>query len=818
MGERMKRTLNGTWSCFSKSIQEPILGKVPGSVYHDLMNSGKMDDPFFRDNEEDSRERMRQDYTYERMFEIDEIFFKEKPELVCEGIDTLSTIFINDKKVGETANMHRSYRFSIHEALVVGENVIRIVLHSPIAYCEKKADECKHELYQSRDGMRGYSHLRKGHSMFGWDWGPQLPDAGIWKDIYLESTPYGRILHTFQNQIHDKNGVRLKLRTYIEVKDPSTKLEIALFDPDGTLLKKEEVETSSLVSASIEISNPKLWWIVGLGSQPLYRLEIDLIKDGQIVDAMVRNIGLRTIEIDRTKDAYGESFTFVVNKIPVFLRGANYIPEDNLLPRVTVESTKALLDACIEANHNAIRVWGGGYYPSNSFFDLCDERGILVWQDLMFACSFYNLEDADLLQEMIDEVEENVIRIHHHASLGLICGNNENEVAAVEWNIPSIEFSRKTYEYQYEKLFPTLINDLQLDLFYWPSSPSSGGGFVRPNADSHGDMHYWGVWHNTEPITNYRKYFPRFMSEFGLQSFPCLKTVETFTVEEDRNIFSHVMEQHQKNKTANDKILLYIGKMFKYPKNFDSLLYVSQLIQAEGIRYGVEHFRRNRGRCMGSFYWQLNDCWPVASWSSIDYYHRWKALHYHSKKFYAPLLVSIEEDIEHRFASIHITNDQPTDWEGTLHFVDLTLDGNIVASGMREVNVAALSAKKVATMSFDIDKKQAMNRIFRVWLEKEDKRIGESVVSFVSDKHLKLGKPVFETTFETDGDETNLILEADCVAKYVEIDFEHTDLVLSDNYFHLFPGEKKKITIPGKTDLEVLKKELRIRSLVDSYD
>lgn len=402
----------------------------------------------------------------------------------------------------------------------------------------------------------------------------------------------------------------------------------------------------------ITIEHPQLWWPNGLGKQPLYRVTVRLATG----DTRMWRIGLRTMTVSREKDEWGEEFCHVVNGMKVFAMGADYIPEDNILARVTPERTRRLLEDCKAANFNAIRVWGGGYYPDDAFYDICDELGLMVWQDLMYACAFYDLT-PDFERSIRVETHQNVARLRHHASLALICGNNEMEMFMAGANsalinhrtwefVPTYPHHITDYVKMFEYILPAIVKETAPQTYWWPASPSSGGNFDAPNDENRGDNHYWDVWHGEKPFTEYRKFFFRYASEFGFQSFPCLKSVKQFTLPDDRNIFSRVMERHQRNQAANGKILSYLSQTFRYPNSFDDLLYASQLMQAEAIRYGVEHWRRNRGRCMGAIIWQLNDIWPVASWASIDYYGRWKALHYAAKRFFAPVMISAEEEGE----------------------------------------------------------------------------------------------------------------------------------------------------------------------------
>ena len=375
----------------------------------------------------------------------------------------------------------------------------------------------------------------------------------------------------------------------------------------------------------------------------LYTVRVELYYGQQLLDVWEKRIGLRTMTIHREKDQWGESFAHQVNGINVFAMGADYIPEDNLITRVDRTRTERLLRDCVAANFNTIRVWGGGYYPSDDFYDLCDELGLIVWQDFMFACAVYELSE-EFEKNICFELIDNIKRLRHHASLGLWCGNNEMEMFVDRGTWVSSFKQKSDYVKMYQYLFPKILKEYDPNTFYWPASPSSGGDFDEPNSPNRGDVHYWDVWHGDKPFSEYRKFFFRYASEFGFQSFPNLKTVKSFTIPEDRNIFSYVMEKHQRNNAANGKIMNYMAQTFLYPTDFSTILYASQLLQAEAIKYGVEHWRRNRGRCMGAIYWQLNDCWPVASWASIDYFGRWKALHYYAKRFFAPVAISCCEE------------------------------------------------------------------------------------------------------------------------------------------------------------------------------
>lgn len=812
----MRQSLNGIWQLSSAALSKSFEGIVPGSVYGDLLRHGVIPDPFDQENEAEVREWMRHDFAYERAFAFRPQAGTRRVDLVFEGIDTLSSIYLDGELIAQTDNMHRTYRFDVTDRLREGLHILRIELHSCLEYIRQKDAACPYPLFQVKDAVKGYIHIRKGSSMFGWDWGPQLPDAGLWRDVYLEQFAQASIDDVDIRQTHRANAVALtvSLASILHGNVWPT-LAARLIGPDGTVHSSQRRTLDASTVLSFDIADPQLWYPTGYGLQPLYTLEL-VVEDGlDEPQTLFYRIGLRTMQIRREKDQWGESFEIVVNGIRVFAKGGDYIPEDNLLGRTNQALTRDLLESAVAANHNTVRVWGGGHYPNETFYDLCDELGLLVWQDLMFACSVYDMNDAAWVATVEPEIVDNVKRIRHRACLALICGNNENEVAIAHWGVPSRELSMEFYRRQYEEWFADLCGRLAPDVFYWPSSPSSGDHFKDPNADHSGDMHYWGVWHMNEPIAAYRAIYPRFMSEFGIQSFPSMKTVRTFAREGDFNIFSPVMENHQKNGTANEKILNYVGKMFRYPKDFASLMVVSQLIQAEGLRYGVEHWRRHYGRCMGAVYWQLNDCWPVASWSSIDYYHRWKALHYHSKKFFASVLLSILD--EGATLSFHLTNDTLKPVSGSVQIVWMTFDGQVLDIDQIDAFVPAQASAKLHAKTYPVAKNQKRNTFVRAVYFDHGEPVSEAVVCFSPDKHLELEKPGIRVCAIRLGEEIEISLTAERFARFVELETD-ADLRYSDNYFHLTPGIPKKVRVKTNQDLDTFKKQLRIRSLHDTYE
>ena len=809
--------LGGAWRMREADSQTWHSAHVPGSVYADLMADGTMPDPFWRENELDAFERMKKDYVYQRTFTVSEAQLAHAHvELVCEGLDTLAHVSLNGREIAFADNMHITWVWDVKEQLHAGENTLEIRFDSPILYCAKKADEAPG--WESSDATPGFRHLRKAHCMFGWDWGPRLPDAGIWRPIFLRTWDTARLENALMLQAHHDGVVDVTIRPEI-AGESAWSAEITA--PDGEVLTLPETTAAEQV---ITIEHPQLWWPNGLGKQPLYRVTVRLATG----DTRTWRIGLRTMTVSREKDEWGEEFCHVVNGMKVFAMGADYIPEDNILARVTPERTRRLLEDCKAANFNAIRVWGGGYYPDDAFYDICDELGLLVWQDLMYACAFYDLT-PDFERSIRVETQQNIARLRHHASLALICGNNEMEMFMAGANsalinhrtwefVPTYPHHITDYVKMFEYILPAIVKETAPQTYWWPASPSSGGNFDAPNDENRGDNHYWDVWHGEKPFTEYRKFFFRYASEFGFQSFPCLKSVEQFTLPDDRNIFSRVMERHQRNQAANGKILSYLSQTFRYPNSFDDLLYASQLMQAEAIRYGVEHWRRNRGRCMGAIIWQLNDIWPVASWASIDYYGRWKALHYAAKRFFAPVMISAEEEGElsqnpkineyhpaplEKSFRLNVCNETLRDVTGEVVWALRTPDGAIVRQNQQTLTIPAMSAKWLDKV--DCADASLTGHYVSFAFVVDDVALSEGTCIFCAPKHFEFVDP--RLTLETRGD--TLVVTSHAYAKQVWLESEDADLLLDDNAFDMNPGTKVVRVVKGTAE------KVRVRSVWD---
>ncbi len=816
----MKRIdTNQQWKMRILGQNEYHSAKVPGSVYNDLLSAGCMEDPYYRDNELAALDLMKNDFEYIGSFDVDADSLCEADEVLLRfnGLDTIADITLNGTDIGSVDNMHRTWDYSVKSLLQDNGNELKIVFHSPVNYIAAQY-EADPAILGTEDAMRGFPKIRKGHYMFGWDWGPRLPDAGIWRDVEVFAVRKARLTRVYIHQEFDAELTSVSLSVSASLKEAGRfdekdicafgsgvdaapyEIRLTVTDPDGKKLCERADGGKSL-----KIDNPMLWWPNGLGEQPLYTVITELVSgQGDILDTDTRRIGLRKMEISTKKDEYGSEFAHVVNNVKFFAMGADYIPEDNILPRTSPERTRDLLEQCVAAHFNSIRVWGGGIYPADYFYDICDELGLVVWQDFMFACANYRLTrefEGSIMAELRDQVR----RLYHHASLGLWCGNNEMEQFVSQGGWGAKNKIKSDYVKMYEYLFPRLMEQEDPDRFYWPASPSCGGGFDYPNDPDRGDVHYWEVWHGNMPFTEYRKFYFRYLSEFGFQSFPSIRTVETFTLPEDRNVFSYIMEKHQRNAAANGKIMNYMEQTFLYPNDLDTLIYASQLLQAEAIRYGVEHFRRNRGRCMGTVYWQLNDCWPVASWSSIDYYGRWKALHYYAKRFFSPLMISCEEeglmtqtlnvneepfDVK-KSIRLNVANESLTARRAIIKWQLRSPDASVIREETKEINVDALSS--LWCDAVDLPDAGIYNNYVSYQLLEDAWAVSEGTVLFCPPKHFKFVDPGL--TVRAEGDE--IIVSAKAYAKSVEIRNDNDDLILSDNFFDMNGGEKKVKVIKG---------------------
>ncbi len=795
-------SLNGKWRMQGGGFD--TTGEIPGSVYSFLKNNNLMIDPFYRLNETEVFNICNNDFTFERSFDFDGANC-DRVLLCFDGLDTICDVYLNGKKVLSSNNMHLSHEVDVAGIIKEKDNALKVICYSPTNYVDETFKN--YYIFGAAHGVAGYGHLRKAHAMFGWDWGIRLPDMGIWRDVYVLYDIVDKITDYDVVQSHENGKVFVTPKVETE---RGYQVKITATSPGGEVLTFENNQKTLVKDA-------KLWWPNGYGEQYLYDFEITVEDNGVILDKKNFRVGLRDLKLVREKDEYGESFFHRVNGVDIFAMGADYIPEDNIFSTITKERSEKLIKDCLFANFNTIRIWGGGYYPNDCFYDLCDEYGLLIFHDMMFACTQIPARQ-DLLDSIEIEIEQNLKRMRTHACVAIISGNNEIEELFV-YDKMDDEPHKEVYLKVFEEMMPKAVEKFCPYIPYVPSSPSSFGGFKQVHNENCGDSHYWAVWHSNKPYAEYRKHYFRYLSEFGFESFPDEKTINTYTLPEDRNPFSRVMEFHQRSNNGNLKILSYLAQTFKYPHNFSSLIYASQLMQAEAIKSAAEHLRRNRGRCMGVLYWQLNDIWPVASWASIDYYGRFKALHYVARRFFAPVAISCDEVGEHTTrtqaylregcpdyettAKLSVCNETNKTVKGKVVWALKSVDGSVIQSGSYDAEVNPYS-----TLTFDkldFNKTDVDNNYMTYAFVVDGVEVSFGTAIFVAPKYFNFKNP--DLKVKVVGDEIEV--HSNAFAKYVEVYSETEDFVLEDNFFDMDAGVKKVKIIRGKAE------NLKVRSVYD---
>jgi beta-mannosidase len=795
-------------------------------VHRDLGRHGLIPDPFWGTNELDLQWIADREWEYRTNFSVPPALLGEEiVELVADGLDTVATVRLNGREVARTENMFLGYRWEVKRLLRPGRNELTIRFHSAMDYIRTRRPE--HRPRDVNDPVGGCTVIRKQQCQFGWDWGPRLVTAGVWRDLCLEGWTGNRLESVRVTQDHRADGrVGLRLAPVLARPDPALtcRWRLALGD----------VPVAEGTGAEIVVEHPQRWWPRGQGAQPLYRLEVEVVRpDGAAVDRWARRLGLRTIALDRHADQWGESFQFVVNGRPIFAKGANWIPAHSFVAGLTRADYERDLRSAADAHMNMVRVWGGGIYESEDFYDLCDELGLLVWQDFMFACTLYPA-DADFLASARAEAQFQVRRLRHRACLALWCGNNE----VFACNAAELAADRKLlgeYEALFHQALPEVAAATDGVTPYWPTSPWRGDLDAGHAAGAQrGDTHFWDVWHVRKPVKDYEKYAFRFASEFGMQSFASAETQAGFCPAGDANVFGPTMTNHQKNRFGNQIILDYVSRQYRFPKDQDALLFLSQLNQADCMQVGVEHYRRNMPRCMGALYWQLNDCWPVASWSSLEFDGRWKALHHVARRFFAPAIavahVPGEEETtinNYRRTSVremhlYTVCDAPEPAVGELRWDLFRFDGRIVLRGRKRVVLR--HGESMLQRTLDLAKPMREhgrdNLYLRIVLAIGGTRVSEETVFLAPPRFLALPKARTSIAIR-------LISPVKAALTFVSPVFQHRfafDLRglahrSSDNYFELYPREKKTVIVDLARPQTVarLRRALTWRSLVDTY-
>lgn len=795
------RSLNENWTFHREGDDKDYPAAVPGTVHTDLLANKLIPDPFFGDNEQKVQWVGNESWVYRTVFNITPDEKKcSTIDLVFDGLDTYAEITLNGQRIGDADNMFRTWKIPVADLLQPGRNTLQVVFR-PVADFQKA--EAAKLPYVLPESQRVFT--RKAQYHFGWDWGPKLLTCGIWKPVTLHFRDRASL-----------EGIRYEQPLLTDAKAELVfKATIACDKPGDYVLKinaKQKTfklkKGTNTVEFPFAIDKPKRWWCNGLGEPFLYPFVISLSENTTELDTKKLDIGLRTIELVQEKDRAGKSFYFKLNGIRVFMKGANYIPPDNFLPRVESKDYEKIVREAAFANMNMLRVWGGGVYPDDAFYNACDKFGILVWQDFMFACAMYP-GDRKFLESVKHEITDNVGRLQNHASLALWCGNNENDEGWHNWgwqkqfNYSKADSTKiwNDYENLFHKLIPEMLDSLvaKKRLIYWPSSPSVGWG--RKESLLMGDSHYWGVWWGNEPFGVYEKKVGRFMSEYGFQGMPPLETFEAFAPADELRLTSPSVKSHQKHPTGYQTIETYMARDYKIPAMFEDYIYVSQLLQADGMKTAMEAHRRNKPYCMGSLYWQLNDCWPVTSWSSIDFYGRRKALHYQARRSFADVLVSAEEN--NGTLSVFIVNDNLREEKGILTVKLLSFDGAEIWATSKPVTVGANESRPHLEIDLKAWKPYADNAVFK--MDFRGKADYTALHFMAEPKDLKLPKP--NITWQWIDDQT-LRVTTDRLAKNVFL--SGGDAIFGDNYFDLLPGEKKTITVSKKIT------ELRIRTLFDT--
>jgi len=825
-------------------LQQWHAAQVPGVVQTDLLTNHLIPEPFARDNETRLQWIGESGWEYQTTFAMDAAALaREHIDLVFDGLDTFADVYLNEHLLAQTENQFRSWRIPVKQLLQTGPNTLRVVFHSPIAKMLPYVKSLPYVLPAistqnggNEENIATAPYTRKAPYNYGWDWGPRFVTEGIWRAVRLESWDVLRIenFHIQQESV-GKDLAKLTAEVEIEASAPSS-VTIALSHNELAGKPADDGKTTVMVDAGVNhisvplrIAAPKLWYPVGYGAQDRYHFAAE-VRVGKVVSAHSDvTAGLRSVELRRVNDQWGKSFEFVVNGILVYAKGANVIPFDSFPPRVTRAMYRQILESARDAHMNMLREWGGGIYEQDDFYDICDELGLLVWQEFTFGGDMIP-GDVAFQENVRQEAIEQVKRLREHPSIVVWCGNNEVETGWLHWGDrqgfrdaeprPVSERVWQDYMVMFADILKSVVHDYGNGVPYKPSSPSAN--FEEPpDSDHNGDVHSWVVWHALAPPSEYLRTQPRFVSEYGFQSFPEMRTIRAFAQPEDLDIRSTVMQSHQKNHGGNERILTYMLREYREPKDFALFVYLSQVQQAEVIKTGAEHFRRSKPRTMGTLYWQLNDCWPVASWASIDYYGRWKALQFYTRRFYDDVLVS-PYDHEGK-VDVYVVSDKLQPLAGKIHARLMDFSGNVLWEKTQEVQVPAASSAIYSTLDekdlFADSAKTDRRKNFLVFdLEVGGKRVSRNSVFFDVTHNLELPvSPKIESRLTKTADGYSLTLQSRELARDVQISFGDLDAQVADNYFDLLPGEEVTVAVKSGAPTEQLQGALKVISLTDAF-
>jgi beta-mannosidase len=816
--------LNSQWRFRKSGDKEWMSATVPGTVHTDLFENKKIPDPFFGTNEKDIQWIDTCNWEYEMWFDAGaEIISNYNCELQFEGLDTYAKVYLNDSLILTADNMFRTWKIQCNKILKPQQNHLVVIFESAVKRGRELAK--KNSVVLPGD-EKVYS--RKAQYQYGWDWGPRFVGFGIWRPVKFIAWNVIRINSVqLTHEILNDSLAEIDATVDVTADKPSIvyfKVLVEGLKRDSFYFERLLVNPSSeKMDLEFKIKNPLIWSCNGSEEQKLYQVNVQVMNPDHESDVIHSSYGIRTVDLVQKKDADGESFYFKINGDPVFMQGANWIPADHFLPRVTKDKYRELLLAAKDANMNMIRVWGGGVYEDNAFYDLCDSLGILVWQDFMFACAMYP-GDSSFLSNVQSEITDNVIRLRNHPCIALWCGNNEIDEGWKNWGWQKqFSYSQKdsaaiwkNYLILFHSLIPGLLSSLDPERPYWESSLSIGWG--HDESLRSGDSHYWGVWWGLQPFEMYEKKVGRFVSEYGFQGMPSLKSIEAFTPAAERNTGSASMKNHQKHPAGFETIDHYMNDWYKKPKNFESYVYISQLLQAEGMKKAIEAHRRAKPYCMGTLYWQLDDCWPVTSWSSIDYSGTWKALHYAVKKSFEKYLISVSDSGKN--FTVYVISDDSINQRAMLKISAIDFSGKLLWSDSALVKMSheTVVPGYVKSLEGIISKCDPTQTVIRMQLVQDKNILSQNLYYFRKPKDLHLDKTDIDFTVKSiEGSQGTMELRSKHLSKNVFLDTASHGVTFKENYFDLLPGETKTIQFQTQLSEAELKKQLIIQTVADTY-
>lgn len=806
--------LNSGWKLHT-GADSTISVQVPGMVHSDLFAAGLIPDPFYGENESKLQWIGERQWLYSLDFKVAATLLRrENVELLFEGLDTYASVWLNDSLILESDNMFRAYSIPVKELLKKDLNTLIIRFYPPDSISLLKSQQPGYALPEHR------AYTRKAPFQAGWDWGPVFHTMGIWQSVRLNGWDKIYVSHTAIHQL-EVNKQKAGLMLELDIQSHSERSYKLRITKKGFKLAEQYIHLkkgNNSIKVPFVLENPTLWWPNGMGGQHMSHFDMELFDGNEVLFARSLSTGLRSIELVQEADATGTSFFFRVNGLPMFAKGANYIPEDHFTVRMTTEKSRKLLSDAAAVHMNMIRVWGGGVYPGNDFYALCDSLGLLVWQDFMFACTMYPFDSA-FLENVRHEAEYQVRRLRQHPSLALWCGNNEVSEGfhnwgwqqSLQWTAEQEKQIWEGYEQLFESLLPDVVKRLDPARPYWPSSPSKGWG--RKESLTQGDIHYWGVWWGEEPFEMYEKKVGRFHSEYGFQAMPVLESLRAFAPDDQLFIGSPVLEAHQKHPRGTRLIDDYMRRDFPVPENFEDYVYVSQLVQAHGIVKAIEAHRRNKPITMGTLYWQLNDSWPVTSWSSVDYFGRWKALHFMLKKAFAPQLIVV--DHQKALPELYLISDDANIIQARLEVDVKSMDGKILQSVTLPVELSPNKVKKLVPFgnSRFFESLNAEEIFLHCRIISGQNVLAEKVHFMRPDKQLKLPAGEILMEVKTNNSQFMLELSTDALQRYCMLSSNDPDGRFSDNFFDLIPGAGRSISFVPSGKVAESDLQFRIKSL-----